>query len=130
MAEMSADFSELVEFATGLNEVPAELVVEVRKVVQKSSLSIKTAMAAQMRASTHFKGAASAISYETSFDANGMSSEIGPDKDRPGGALANIAYFGTSRGGGTVPDPVGALEAEVPVLVRFIGEAVDKAFGS
>ena len=53
---------------------------------------------------------------------SGVSAEIGPKKGSPG-SLANIAYFGASRGGGgQVPDPEGALLAELPVLEKYLAE--------
>jgi hypothetical protein len=52
-----------------------------------------------------------------------IEAEIGPHSG-PGqpGAIANVGYFGTSRGGGTVPDPQGALDAEAPRLESAIGD--------
>ena len=63
-----------------------------------------------------------AISYDQIGGVRALGYEIGPDKDRHAGALANVAFFGTSRGGGTVdfdgplrdnvhPDPAVAAEA-------------------
>ena len=51
--------------------------------------------------------------YEIQDRAGSIELVAGPTKGSPG-SLANIAYFGTSRGGGTVPDPRGALDAETP----------------
>lgn len=125
---VEVDLSELRAFVTDLGSIPGEVAVEVRGIVQKAALNIKTQLIVEMRASTSFKGAAGSISYDTTLGPDSITAEIGPDKDRPGGALANIAYFGTSRGGGTVADPVHALEAEVPAVEKFIGEAIAKAF--
>jgi hypothetical protein len=74
-----------------------------------------------MSASPHFRGAAHGINYDLT-DA-GLGADIGP-RHGPGlaGNLANVAYFGTSRGGGTVPDPIHAAEAEAEVIERYLGE--------
>jgi hypothetical protein len=126
---VEADFSELRAFITDLQgEIPRAVAVETVGIVQHGMLNIKSQMIAEMRASDSFKGVAPSISYETKIDQNGITGEAGPDKGRPGGPLANIAYFGSSRGGGTVTDPRGALEAEVPTVEKLIGEAVEKAF--
>jgi hypothetical protein len=121
------DVSELRKFATDLGDAPAEVALEVRAIIQHGSLNIKKQLISEMAASEHFKGAASSITYDTVIGTDGIEAQIGPDKSRGGGALANIAYFGTSRGGGTVPDPKGALEAEVPNVEKFIADAIEKA---
>ena len=58
------------------------------------------------------------ISYDrTDLSPTSVTYEVGPDKSRSGGGLGNIAFFGTSRGGGTV-DLEGPLYAEMPNLAR------------
>ena len=127
---VDADTSELRQFATDLGNAPAEVALEVREIVQRGALSIKRQLITEMGASRSFKGVASSMSYETTIDADGIEALIGPDKDKGGGALANIAYFGGSRGGGTVPDPQGALDAEAPIVERFIADVLEKVVGS
>lgn len=129
---MGVDFdaSELDAFAADLGNAPTILASDVTSVIQKGALNIKGQLVEEMSASQHFKGVAGAMSYETAAVADGFEALIGPDKDRPGGALANIAYWGSSRGGGTVPDPLGALLGEVPNVEKFLGDAIEKAVGS
>lgn len=93
------------------------------KVIRRGALNVKRAMVADARASAHFKGFAPAISYDTKD--GGLSAEIGPRRGKPG-SLANIAYFGTSRGGGTVRDPVEALMDEEPNILRELGKITER----
>ena len=72
-----------------------------------------------MASSRHFGQVASAISYDLQDRAGSVEAVIGPTKGSPG-SLGNIAYFGTSRGGGTVPDPMGALEKEAPSTAEHL----------
>lgn len=108
---VSVDVSELRTLATDLQRVPDKVQRGVRPVVSKGALNIKQQLAAEMGGSTHFGQIKRAISYDIKIDGGGVAAEIGPRKGSPG-SLANIAYFGGAGGGGTVPDPSGALLAE------------------
>lgn len=121
---MDVDTSELREFAADLASASLRSVFAVRPVVKKGALNIKNQLRKEMAASTHFKGVASAIGFDL-LD-GGLTAEVGPSaEDGSPGNLANIAYFGGSRGGGTVPDPKGALEAEVPKFEKAILDAME-----
>lgn len=124
MAGASFDSSELRAFAADLTSAGNAIAPAVRGIVAKGAVNIKKQMVAEMKSSTHFKGVARAISYEITAETNGVEAQIGPVKGAPG-SLANIAYFGSSRGGGGVPDPQLALEAEMPNFERFINAAID-----
>lgn len=131
MTGIRVDTSELRRLAADLTAAGSGIASRVRPVVVKGATNIKTQLRAEMRASRHFRGIAGDIDFSmsTERDIGGggvISAEIGP-RSGPGqpGALANIAYFGTSRGGGTVPDPQGALDAEAPRFEAALGEALD-----
>ena len=94
-------------------------------VLKKGAQNIKDDLVAEARGSTHFKGMAGSISYDSMYGIGHAKYEVGPDKGRRGGALGNIAYFGTSRGGGTL-DLEGPLERERPNLERELDKLVDK----
>lgn len=104
---------------------------EAKKVVSKGALNIKKRMQADARQSRHFQALAPTISYELKPEMDGVTAEIGPDKDRGGAAsLAGIAYWGSSRpGGGTVTDPAVALEEETPNLIENLGTAFGNTLG-
>ena len=91
---------------------------EIRAVVDKSAQAVKKGMRADASGSRHFK-IASAITHEVVGFAM---AEVGPEK-RGGGNLGAIAYFGgRNGGGGTIPDPVGPLEAEAPAFEQALGD--------
>lgn len=66
------------------------------------------------------------ITYDLKVRVNGVSAEIGPDKDRTQGALGNILEFGT------VKNPpfahLGpAYDREVPEWLKALGEEAERA---
>lgn len=124
MTSPAFDASELRALSADLRSIDERLARHVYPIVERGAVNIKKAMQEDMKASRHFKGAAGSISYDihqTSFAGTGVyEAVIGPDKARRGGALGNIAYFGTSRGGGTVRDPAERLAEELPRFEKAI----------
>lgn len=127
------DSSELRALSADLTKAGSEIDGKVGAVVSKGAVNIKAQMRMEMYASTHFRGVGSSISYDIHggdmFGVGVIEAEIGPETGTGSpGSLANIAYFGSSRGGGTVPDPIGALNAELPrfeaALTKILGEGV------
>ena len=133
MATIDIDTSEVTALVADMRKVDDRLTRWVKPAVEKGAVNIKNQLREEMADSTHFKGAASAISYdmlEGGFGGGGVfEAEIGPTKGKPG-SLANIAYFGTSRGGGTVPEPSKALMDELPNFTKALEDlASDLVFG-
>lgn len=122
---MGWDASGLDEFVADLHALPEHARSDARKVIVKGAVNIKRQLVAEMGASQHFGQVARSISYEIEDREGSVGVVIGPTKGSPG-SLANIAYFGTSRGGGTVPDPRGALEAEAPTASRYLLDLIAK----
>lgn len=129
---MSDTGKEFYEFAAVLDAAGAATENQVRNVVNQSALRIKNAMRADMGRSRSFRQVASAIDYDirggSLFGSNLIEAEIGPRKGSPG-SLANIAYFGTSRGGGTVRDPGEALNDEASNFERALAEVIERSLG-
>lgn len=122
---MTAD-AELRAFADDLGKIAAQAVPEAKKILEKGALKIKDGLTENVKASKHFKGMAGSISYDPKFQGlTSLGFVIGPDKARRGGALGNIAFFGTSRGGGTV-DLEGPLREEAPVIEGLLENLVGK----
>lgn len=128
---MSMDASEVRAFAAELDAAGAATQRGVKGVVTKGAVNIKDQMRAEMGASTHFGKIAHTINFDVRevsvFGGGIVEAEIGPNRGRRVARLANIAYFGSARGGGgTVPDPQVALDAEVPrfeqALQNLIGD--------
>lgn len=118
------------EFASLLRASAKDITPEVEATVFKASMNIKKKMQADVSKSEHFGQLARSITYDIETTPSGVTSEIGPESGRgKPGALLNIGYFGGARGGGgTIPDPQGALEAELPALEKYLAEAAVKGF--
>lgn len=126
---MDIDAKELRDFATDLTKAGAEAKEQVRKVFFKSAQNIKEGMQYEMSQSRSFRGGetkrvAKSIDFDFDDRPNGIDVEIGPrhGAGEPGN-LANIAYFGTSRGGGTV-DFEKPFKAELPLIEKYVAEAI------
>ena len=119
------DTSEVRALAADMKAAPNVLAKNVRAVVHKGANNIKNQMRDEMSSSEHFGGVARFISYDmhggSIFGTAVIEAEIGP-RAEGAGLLENIAYFGTSRGGGTIADPQGALDAEMPKYVSALEE--------
>lgn len=118
---MSDGLEEVRRLASNLGKIAGSAVSDVDAVLKKGMQNIKTEMVADVSASEHFRGMAGAITYESHYLPGRVRYVGGPDKGRRGGALGNIYYFGTSRGGGSgdidkplrseEPRTISALEA-------------------
>ena len=131
MAEIDIDMSEVRELAADLRAVDSRLVRHVKPILVRGALNIKNQLRSEMRKSTHFAPVARGISYDDTSTPGEYSYEIGPEKGAPG-SLANIAYFGggVMSGGGTVPDPRGALEVEAPRTMQYLAsKAIELMLG-
>ena len=123
MANVDLDMSEVRELAVDMTRVDARLTRHLMPVVRKGAVNIKDAMQADLRKSSNkgFQYVATTVSYDE-LD-GGFGAEIGPTK--PAGALANIAFFGSSRGGGTVREPKYALADEEPNFIRELEKVAE-----
>lgn len=112
---------ELRKIGVNMGKIASKALPEVDAIVKKGAQNIKEDMAAEAKASRHFKGMAGSISYDRQYGVGSVGYIIGPDKGRRGGALGNIYYFGTSRGGGS-GDLEGPLNRETPNLAKHLGD--------
>ena len=113
---VSVDTSQVRTLAADLRQVDGRMTRHLIPVIKRGAVNIKESMQADLKGSGNagFRHVASTVNFDVTD--GGFGFEVGPDK--PAGALANIAYFGTSRGGGTVRDPKEALHDEEPNLLR------------
>ena len=118
--DITIDARELAALARNLGDVGGDVVDEVRKVMKKGAQNMKDEMVADVQGSPHFKGMAGSISYDEVGAGDAIEFEVGPDKGRRGGALGNIYYFGTSRGGGS-GDIDKPIASESPRLESALG---------
>lgn len=123
------DATEVKRLAADLGRVEARVVPKVKPVVSKGALNIKNQLVREANESAHFSSLSRAIGYELSEGADGVEAEIGPDRSRGGGAGLLGAYWGWSRGGGgTLPDPLLALEAEEPRFIEGLAKVAGYVF--
>lgn len=123
MSDIRFDMSEVRTLAADMRQVDSRLTRHLIPVVRKGAVNVKKSMQDDLRGSSNagFRHVASTVGFDE-LD-GGLTAEIGPSK--PAGALANIAFFGTSRGGGTVRDPGQALADEEPNFLRELEKVAE-----
>jgi hypothetical protein len=116
---MSIDTPGLDPLVADMRASADKLRKEVGQVVAKGALNIKQQIRNDFRQSEHFGstkpgGVIQNVKYNRRDTADSVEAEIAPFLDNDGtGALTGIAIHGGSRGGGgTVADPIIALQAE------------------
>lgn len=120
---IDVDASETTDLVADLSRVPAKVVAAVEAATHKAAHNIKTQMAADAENSGHYKRFSAAITYDRKFGSpTAIEYEVGPDKDRPQGALGNILYFGTSNNA-PVLDFEAAPRAEEPKFIQALRAA-------
>ena len=125
---VTIDVEQLEDFARDLDNAETLVRAEVRKVVAKGALNIKTDAKKRIGRGPYLPGYANSIGYDTRERTTEISAEIGPDKDKNQGPLGNILDYGTPNRA-PIPHLGPALAAEDPRLEKAIGDAVIKALG-
>lgn len=130
MSDGSAEFRQL---ANDLGRIAGHAVKDVDEVLKKGAQNVKEEMRADVRSSRHFSskkkaGLEQSITYDSRYSLGTPRYEIGPDKNIGGGALGNIYYFGTSRGGGT-GDIEKPLRSEEPRLTSALEALAERWAG-
>ena len=120
---MSVDSSGIQKLGRDIQRARKAVLPEVGKVVSRGALNVKRQIQKDFRASPHFKSVRD-ISYNLEDTGAGTKAEIGPFVNQDGfGDLVGIAIHGGSRGGGgTVPDPLIALQSEEPRFISALEE--------
>ena len=126
---MGADASELESFAVDLGRAGDKALKDVEKVVFKGAMNVRNGMRKEMASSKSFGALAPTINFDMDVQPNGIEAEVGPAKrsgtaSRGLGFGANIAYFGTSRGGGGTVDFLKPFEEEKPRFEQAIQEVL------
>jgi hypothetical protein len=111
--------AELRALSASLGRIAGSAVADVDAVMKKAAQNVKQELVADASRSASFKGMAGSISYDSHYQVGRVRYVVGPDKGRRGGALGNIAYFGTSRGGGSL-DINRPLRAEEPRMLAAL----------
>lgn len=128
MVDIKVDMTEVESFAVDLGRLPAELSRHAIPVLKKAAQNIKTEIQADMRGSSNrgFQKIAGAVSYDDISDGpDGYETEIGFNKEGAGN-LANLAIYGSYKGGGTHEPPEHFAEAEMPEFESQVSALVDR----
>lgn len=130
MASVDFDMSEVRRLSADLSKIDGRLTRHITPVIKKGAQNIKEAMQRDLNQSSNagFRNVARSVSYDMraayAFGGGEIAVEIGPTT--PDGALENIAYFGSWKGGGTVRDPGEALADEEPNFIREIEKLAEE----
>ena len=91
--------------------------------VKKGAQNVKNSIRDDLKGSGNKAFRSIPITYTVSETPGRITAEIGPTKGGAG-SLANIAFFGTAKGGGTHAFYEHA-ETELPPLAEYVGDAAD-----
>lgn len=121
---MSAEFDVqgLQQVSRSLTIAGAKSKTQAAAIVKKAAVNIKNQMQDEAR---HIEAGriSSQINFEIKTDGGGVTAEIGP-REGGAGSLA-FFYYGNSKIGPRIPDPMGALDAEIPNLKSYLSKLVD-----
>lgn len=117
-----------LEGPNGLHSLAAELAhaaavapAESGKVVAKGAVNIKKDWRKRWTGFPHAPALPYAIGFDLRFHGVESEAEIGPDKDRPQGALGNLLEYGSVKNA-PIPGGAPALEAERPKFEKALND--------
>ena len=115
---VSFDSSQLARLAEDFRKKGLSVRKEARAVVGRGALNVKNDLRREARA-IGVPEAADLARFIT-YDTDNLTARIGPVK----GAAGSFAffYFGNSKNGPMLPDPVNALDRESDNVERFLGD--------
>lgn len=123
MSDVTIDASELTSFGRRIAAAHAKASIAVAKAVKKGAQNVKEGVISDLQTSSNYAISRIGIGYEMGSTGTTIYADVSP---RDGGAsdLANIAFFGTAKGGGT-HDFYEAAETELPTLAEYVADAAD-----
>lgn len=119
----------LQALAADLDQAAAKALPEVRKVVQKGALNVKTAWRRRWSGLAHAPRLPYAVTYDSVITPTSVSAEIGPDKNMRQGALGNLVEYG-SVNNAPIPGGAPSLREERPRFEKALGDVIEKAVDS
>ena len=120
-----SDISGLNELVADLSAAPIHAKIAARSVVQKGCLNIKQDAQRLISGLRHAPLYPASITYSTEEKGNGnMEGVVGPDKDRPQGALGNLLEYGSSQNA-PLAHLGPALDLEGPRFVKAMSDLGD-----
>lgn len=118
------DLSQVVRLASNLSAAGPEIAAAIRPVMAKAGVQMKAKGKAEA-SSIQGGRVAAAWSYETKGGAHDITVEAGP-REGGAGSLA-FFYYGNSKIGPRLPDPVHIVEEEATVAAQFLESAASRA---
>jgi hypothetical protein len=129
VSDIYVDLTQLIKLSDDLAAAPARMQAAVTPVVKRGAYNIKKD-AFWLIQSMLRRGYASAYPYSISYDVypegKAVIAEIGPDKDKPQGALGNLIEFGSANNA-PLPHLMPAGELETPKLQANLLRVAAKA---
>lgn len=126
MSDITIDASELTAFGRRVASAHAKASIAVAKAVKKGAQNVKNSIRDDLKGSGNKAFRSIPITYTVSETPGRITAEIGPTKGGAG-SLANIAFFGTARGGGTHRFYEHG-EEELPKLAEYVARAAVEGF--
>lgn len=126
MSSMEVDASDFDKLGDDLRQAAQKIVPEARRVVEKGALNVKKQIQESFRGSSFEGAVVRNVRYKVENTEDGIEGSIAPFLEQEGyGSLVGIALYGSSKGGGgTVVDPLLALEAEAPRFEKALLDVV------
>jgi hypothetical protein len=122
----SVDLSQVKALEQVLRDAEADVVGEMRNIVNRGAFSVKKDWQRRWSGHQHIRGLPHTITYDTEVSRDTASAEIGPDKNRGGQApLAHLIEYG-SVNNPPLPGGAPALEAEAPKFEAAIAAKAEK----
>lgn len=113
------------DLADELRDSKAELLKRGKGVVAKGCLNIKNDTKAGWQGLNHARSLPAAVSYDVDVIGSLIAGEVGPDKNRPQGALGNLIEFG-SVNNGPIPSLTPAFRREEPRFIAAVEGLIDE----
>lgn len=128
---MAVDNSDLSKLAVDLGAVPERSGRNLRKAVEVTARHVRDTARENAMGMAHAPAFPYSITYDVKGSGNNgagsqLEAEVGPDKDRPQGALGNLIEYG-SINNGPLGIMHGALQANEADFERGIQIAIDDA---
>jgi hypothetical protein len=113
------------ELAADLRHAAERAPEEIRKVVSKGALNIKTDWRRRWGGLAHAPAIPRAVTYDIKSSGSKVEAEIGPDKALRQGALGNLLEFG-SVNNAPIPGGAPALETEGPKFTKALEDLAER----
>lgn len=123
MSDVTIDASELTAFGRRVAAAHAMASVKVAQAVKKGAQNVKESILEDIAGSGNAGIRKVRVAYEMGSTGTTVYADVSP-REGEASELANIAFFGTAKGGGT-HDFYEHAETELPPLAEYVGDAAD-----